>query len=95
VLQRERTATQYERLLSRGVRLTREPQFARRLLSRNPYDEDAYAALIESELSAGKPFNAMRIVDQCRSALAEIGIQPSEAFFSRFGDLSHEHRSRP
>ena len=86
VAQRERSAALYEQLLSRAVRTTKEPEIAKRLLARNPYDEEAYVTLIDAELSAGRYLSATQIIEQCRAALKEIGAKPSEQFTARFKD---------
>jgi predicted ATPase/DNA-binding SARP family transcriptional activator len=85
--ERERLATLYEAALARTVRTAREPEAARRLIARNPYAEEAYAALVEAELRAGRSASAVSLVDQCRKTLAEIGEKPSEAFEERFGHI--------
>jgi DNA-binding SARP family transcriptional activator len=83
--ERERLATLYEALLARIVRKSRDPEAAQRLIARNPYAEEAYSALLETELRAGRSDAAISLVDQCRKTLAEIGEKPSEAFEERFG----------
>ena len=95
VTQRERVAQNYERILSRAVRVTKEPQIAKRLLARNPYDEDAYAALIDAELAAGRALSAAQIAQQCRKALEEIGVEPSQAFLSRFAGIERMPKRSP
>jgi predicted ATPase/DNA-binding SARP family transcriptional activator len=83
--QRERLATLYETLLARAVRISRDPEAARRLIARNPYAEEGYVVLLETELHAGRSASAVSLVDQYRKALAEIGEKPSAAFEERFG----------
>ena len=85
--ERERLATSYEMALARTVRTARDPEAARRLIARNPYAEEAYATLLETELRAGRSTSAASLVDQCRKTLAEIGENPSEAFEERFGHI--------
>lgn len=90
VEERERAASVYEALLARIVRDTKNVEAAQRLLSRNPYDENAYTSLIESELAGGRRFAAAALVDRCRLALADVGDEPSPAFESRFSTLTPE-----
>lgn len=87
VAERERISANYERLLAQTVRTTKEPEIAKRLIARNPYDEDAYAALIDAELAAGRYLSGAEIVAQCTSALKEIGVTPSASFIERYGDI--------
>src|SRR5579872_1928015 len=47
--ERERLTMLYESVLAKMVATTRDPEAARTLIARNPYAEDAYAALIEAE----------------------------------------------
>ncbi len=91
VAERERIAEHYERLLAQAVRSTGEPGVAKKLLARNPYDETAYSALVDSELAAGRYFSAAQIAAQCYAALEEIGVKPSADFAKRFKDI--EQRS--
>ena len=84
VAERERIAERYEQLLARTVRSTGEPDAAKKLLARNPYDEDAYTALVDAELAAGRYLSAVQIVRQCYEAFTEIGVQPSEHFAKKF-----------
>jgi DNA-binding SARP family transcriptional activator/tetratricopeptide (TPR) repeat protein len=85
--QRERFAAQYEALLSRSVAVSKDVAASETLIGRNPYDEAAYATLIEAELGAGRPQAAALIAERCRSALAEMGAEPSHDFERRFGSL--------
>ena len=85
--QRERLAAQYEALLSRTVAASKDVAASETLIGRNPYDETAYATLIEAELGAGRPQAAALLAERCRSALAEMGAEPSEDFERRFGAL--------
>jgi len=50
--QRERLAAAYEALLSRAAASSRDVAASQTLLGRNPYDEAAYATLIEADLQA-------------------------------------------
>ena len=87
VTERERLATLYESALAKSVTKSRDPNAARKLLTRNPYAEEAYATLIEAELDAGRSAGAIELVERCRKALAEVGEKPSEAFDERFGHV--------
>jgi predicted ATPase/DNA-binding SARP family transcriptional activator len=93
--ERERLATLYEALLARLVRKSHDPTAAQRLLARNPYAEEAYAALLESDLRAGRSASAISLVDQCRKTLAEIGEKPSDAFEERFGHIKRRSLDVP
>jgi DNA-binding SARP family transcriptional activator len=87
VAERERIADAYEHLLIRLLRDDPDPELARRLLARNPFHEEAYAALIDAELLAGRSIAAAGHVERCRAALAELGASPSESFERRYGAL--------
>ena len=87
VAERERISGIFEALLNTIVKQSHDVGAAQRLISRNPYGEDAYAVLIDSELSAGRPFAAAAIAEKCRSALKEVGAVPSSAFEERYGSL--------
>lgn len=85
--ERERLATLYEAILARAVRIARDPKAARDLISRNPYAEEAYVVLLETELQAGRNASAVSLVDQFRKSLAEVGEKPSDGFAERFGHI--------
>src|SRR5579872_5238330 len=87
IAQRERLASRYEALLARVVKASGDADAARQLIERNPYDEDAYVAVIDAELTDRRRSSAAAWVKRCREALLEVGEQPSAAFESRFGDL--------
>ncbi|HZT13486.1 MAG TPA: hypothetical protein VFA29_11810, partial [Candidatus Baltobacteraceae bacterium] len=84
---REAVANRYEELLARAVRSTRAPDAAKKLLARNPYDEEAYAALIDAEIEGGRYLSAAHISRQCIAALQEVGAVPSAQFLARYGSL--------
>jgi DNA-binding SARP family transcriptional activator len=84
VAERERLTQAYERVLSQLVKLADDTDAARKLLARNPYAEEAYAALIEAELKAHRNAAAQALVLQCYRALAEAGGKPSPEFCARF-----------
>jgi hypothetical protein len=54
VAERERLTTPYETVLGRAARTSRDPEAARLLIARNPYAEEAYVTLIETELESGQ-----------------------------------------
>ena len=87
VTERERLITLYETVLARAVRNSRDPEAARLLIARNPYAEEAYATLIETELEAGRNASAAALSTSCRKALVEVGEKPSPAFEERFGHI--------
>src|SRR5579864_8410081 len=87
VAERERLAALYETVLARVVRSTKDPEAAQRFIARNPYDEEAYAVLIESELAAGRRSSAAAWVERARKALTEVGAKPSVAFETLFGNI--------
>ena len=88
VAERERLASVFEGALGRSLKLSPDAQTAQLLLSRNPYDEDAYATLIDAELAAGRRMSALAYADRCRAALGEIGATPSDAFEKRFATMA-------
>ncbi len=95
IAQRERLATLCETLLARAVRTSRDPEAARRLIARNPYAEEGYVVLVETELHAGRSASAVSLVDQFRKILAEIGERPSGAFEERFGHIGRRSLEVP
>jgi DNA-binding SARP family transcriptional activator len=88
VVQRERISALYERLLSKSLLSAKDPKVAERLIERNPYDEDAFSALIDAELAAGRRAAAAKAVHQYRVALQEIGTAPSAAFEQRYAGVT-------
>jgi DNA-binding SARP family transcriptional activator len=88
VAERERLASMYESLLATAVKTSKNVEAAKSFIERNPYSEDAYVALIEAEVTAGRRASAASWVERCRNALAEVGEAPSDAFHSRFGGLT-------
>jgi len=87
VAQRERFACLYESVLARVVKTSRDPSVAHKCITRNPYYEEAYAAIIEAALAERQRSSALCWVQRCRQALAEIGERPSAAFETRFGSI--------
>lgn len=88
VAERERLASIFEGALSRALKASPDAQTAQLLLARNPYDEAAYATLVDAELAAGRRMAALAYVDRCRAALREIGAAPSAAFESRYAAIA-------
>lgn len=88
VSERERLAALYETVLARAMRTSRDVEAARRFIVRNPYNEEAYALLIEVELEASRAAAAAAWLDRCRIALGEVGEKPSASFEARFGSIA-------
>lgn len=86
--ERERLASLYENVLARLVHSSKDAETARRFIARNPYDEDAYAVIVEGELAAGRRSSAASWIERCRQALAEINEQPSPDFEQRFAGVA-------
>ena len=86
--ERERFAALFETALSRMVVATDDVAIARQLLERNPYDERAYATLIDAEIAAGRENTARVIFERCRRALVEFGAEPSIEFAARYRELA-------
>jgi DNA-binding SARP family transcriptional activator len=91
--QRAALANRFEELLARSVRDNGDVAAARRLLERNPYDEDAHARLIESDLRVDRAAAAVRL-RRYRDTLRAIGETPSREFDERFADLEADTPSR-
>jgi DNA-binding SARP family transcriptional activator/predicted ATPase len=88
VTERERLAALYEGVLARVVRTSKDAEAAQRFIARNPYDEEAYATLVETEFAAGRRSAAAAWVERCRAALGEVGEKPSAEFEARFGNIT-------
>jgi len=86
--ERERLANAYEKALTKIVALSGDAQTARRLLERNPYNEAAYAALIETELTGGRPAAAGELLKRYRTAMGQIGSEVSAPFEERFAGVA-------
>lgn len=86
--ERERLASVYENVLAKIVARNKNAQAARLLLERNPYNEDAYATLIEGELAAGRSTAAAELFKRYRAAMAQIGSEVSVVFEQRFAALA-------
>ena len=65
VTERERLASLYENVLARAVKTTKDAGAAQRFIERNPYGEEAYAAIIESEMGAGRRASAVSWIEKC------------------------------
>jgi len=65
-------------LLGRGD--THEAEaVARRALGADPWAEDAYAVLVAAAVANGDRSGAHRLLEHCITALADLGVEPSEA----------------
>jgi len=95
VAERERLAEEVERVLSRAVATSADSNLARELIARNPYSEEAYAALIASSLAAGRTQVAMEIAGRYLDALREIDATPSDAFLAQYGSLLRAQSALP
>jgi len=91
--QRAALAGIFEDLLARRVRDGGDAAAARRLLERNPYDEDAQARLIESDLRVDRAVAAVRL-QRYRDTLRAVGDAPSREFDERFAGLEREVPAR-
>ena len=87
VRERERLAAVYEAALASILEQSGDPQVARELLQRNPYNERAYATLIDSELQANRLTAGAELLAQYRAAMNEAGSQPSAGFETKFAHL--------
>lgn len=87
VSERERLSSAYEKALAKLVALNKDARAARLLLERNPYNEDAYASLIDAELAADRPTAASELLERYRVAMAQIGSDVSAAFEQRFSGV--------
>jgi DNA-binding SARP family transcriptional activator len=92
VEQRERLAAAYERALVCAVRDLDDLEAARKLIDLDPYEESAYALLLESETAAGRTGAAASLAVRCRSALTESGGRPSEELLRRLRVMAAETR---
>jgi LuxR family transcriptional regulator, maltose regulon positive regulatory protein len=69
---------------------------ARRLLAHDPYHERAYAVLISAHMDAGSMDESLDAASQCRSALDELRVAPSNAtlmVLKRLDRAVADHRS--
>lgn len=87
VVERERLASLYESLLARILSAQPDPDIARRVIARNPYDAEANTTLIEAELGAGRTVAAAKLVTRFRAALDEVGTAPTAEFEERYAHL--------
>ncbi|GAC1304700.1 MAG: hypothetical protein NVSMB19_15700 [Vulcanimicrobiaceae bacterium] len=69
---RESAANDFETILARALDDGDDPDIARRLIARNPYDERAYGVLIRSELASGRRSGAAVWMARYRRAMAEV-----------------------
>ena len=85
--ERDRIAALYESVLAGLVQQEQDADAARALLSRNPFHEEAYAALVDAQLRASRPAAATELIAQYRAAMREIDAEPSPAFEQRFAHV--------
>jgi LuxR family maltose regulon positive regulatory protein len=52
---------------------------ARRALAVDPWAEEAYAVLVAAAVAHGDRSGAHRLLERCITALADLGVEPSEA----------------
>jgi DNA-binding SARP family transcriptional activator len=57
----------------------RAERLAQRTLAVDPWSEDAFGVLIAAALARGDRSGARRQLDRCTTALADLGLEPSEA----------------
>ena len=50
---------------------------ARRLIAADPLRESGYRGLMRAHAAGGNPAQATRVMEECRAALAAVGMQPS------------------
>jgi DNA-binding SARP family transcriptional activator len=56
----------------------RAEHLARRALAVDEWSESAYAILVTAALGRGERSAAVRILEQCATMLATLGVEPSE-----------------
>ena len=95
IAERERLAADYERLLAATLSASSDAELAHRLLERDPYNEDAYVALIEAQLEAKRPFAALGLVERYHRALRDLGAVPSDGFTRRYAHIETLVRPAP
>jgi DNA-binding SARP family transcriptional activator/tetratricopeptide (TPR) repeat protein len=71
-------ATRAGQLLVGLADLDRAEAVARSALSADPWAEDAHAVLVAAALARSDRVAARRALERCESALAELGVQPSD-----------------
>jgi DNA-binding SARP family transcriptional activator len=84
---REELTDEREALLTRAVATSADVSLARELIARNPYSEEGYAALIASNLAAGRTNAAIDLTQRYLEALREIDAAASDEFTARYGAL--------
>jgi len=84
VSQRERLLQRLEGALIQLVQNAADVNAARRLLELDPFNEPAYGALIETEMSAGRAVAAHALLTRYRDVLQQNGLEPSAEFEERF-----------
>lgn len=86
--QRERLIGVLESLLSAVVEKAGDVAAAARLIAIDPFNETAYAALIDAELAAQRTAGAQVLIERFRRVMNENGLTPSRSFEARFSSLS-------
>jgi DNA-binding SARP family transcriptional activator len=86
--QREQFINQLEALLIRALEGEDGVASAQRLLQLDPFNEAAYATLIDAELKAGRMVAARTLLARFRQVLRENGLAASEPFERRFAALN-------
>ncbi len=61
---RDQLLEELEALLGRAIAATGNPNLARDLIARDPYNENAYAALIATHLAGGSTRSAIDLVER-------------------------------
>lgn len=87
--QRAALANLFEDILARNMQGTGGVEAARRLLERNPYDENARARLIEDELRIDRAAGIANL-ERYRDTLRAAGDMPSVEFEERFANFRRE-----
>lgn len=85
--ERERLIHLLEKLLAASLSGTHGVSSAQRLLQLDPFNEEAYATLIDAELQAGRTVPAQTLLMRFRQVLSENGLTASAAFEQRFSQL--------
>ncbi len=82
---RHRLALRFEYMLRRELAAAPTIELAERLLSLDPFSDEAYTALIEGALRSGDPRTAQAVYRRYIAALEEIGAEPPHDLEARVG----------
>lgn len=85
--QRERLINLLESLLTKALAGEGGVAAAQRLLQIDPFNEAAYATLIDAEVRANRIVAAQTLLQRLRRLLQENGLEASRAFDERFSDV--------